>query len=203
MNPEAALRSAGFEVIAGVDEAGRGAYAGPIVIAAVILDPARPLDVVGDSKEFSSSEREIIAAQIKERARAFSIISIAAEEIDRDGLQPSNIGGMRRAVMALDIDPDYIITDGYQVEGLETPSIAIWRGDKISPSVGAASILAKNFRDQVMIDWDKKYPDYGFAEHKGYGTAAHQAALEKYGISPIHRRSFAPIAKLAKATKLR
>ena len=103
---------------------------------------------------------------------------------------------MRRAITALSVKPDYIITDGYHVNGLEIPSIAMWRGDQISASVGAASILAKTFRDEVMRQWDKKYPEYGFAAHKGYGTQTHQRALESYGVLPIHRRSFAPIAKL-------
>lgn len=196
MNPEASLRSAGFRLIAGVDEAGRGAYAGPIVMAAVILDPDNPLDEVGDSKKFSESKRASLAQAIKERALAYSIIAIEAEEIDEKGLQPSNIGGMRRAITALTVKPDYIITDGYQVEGLEIPAIAMWRGDNLSETVGAASILAKNYRDEVMITWGERYPEYGFAKHKGYGSAEHVAALEKFGVLPIHRKSFAPIARL-------
>jgi ribonuclease HII len=199
MNPEDALRSAGFSLIAGVDEAGRGAYAGPLVVAAVILDPNRPVDEVGDSKSYSEDERTEIATQIKERALAYSIITIESTEIDEHGLQPSNIGGMRRAITALPVKPDYIITDGYHVHGLEIPSIAMWRGDQISASVGAASILAKTSRDDLMRRWDEIYPEYGFATHKGYGTAAHQRALERLGTLPIHRRTFAPIAKLLKA----
>lgn len=196
MNPESALRAAGFSLIAGVDEAGRGAYAGPLVVAAVILDPNNPLAEVGDSKSFSEGKRAELAEVIKSEALAFSIIEIESEEIDRLGLQPSNIGGMRRAITALSITPDYIITDGYHVEGLDIPSIAMWRGDQVSDSVGAASIVAKNYRDQVMIEWDKKFPDYGFAGHKGYGASAHQRAIEKFGVLPIHRRSFEPIARL-------
>lgn len=198
MNPEAALRDAGFRLIAGVDEAGRGAYAGPLVIAAVILDPKNPLDEVGDSKRYSEKKRSELAAVIKERALAYSIITIEAEEIDEKGLQPSNIGGMRRAITALEVKPDYIITDGYHVQGLEIPSLAMWRGDHVSESVGAASILAKNFRDEVMIKWDQNYPDYGFAVHKGYGTPAHQVAIERFGVLALHRKSFAPIAALVK-----
>lgn len=198
MNPEASLRSAGFRLIAGVDEAGRGAFAGPIVIAAVILDPDNPLDEVGDSKRFSERKRAAIAQTIKERALAYSIIAIEAEEIDEKGLQPSNIGGMRRAITSLTIKPDYIITDGYQVKGLEIPTIAMWRGDNVSETVGAASILAKNYRDEVMIQWGARYPEYGFAEHKGYGSTEHVAALERFGVLPLHRKSFAPIATLLK-----
>lgn len=196
MNPEAALRAAGFAHIAGVDEAGRGAYAGPLVVAAVILDPNRPLDEVGDSKKFSPAKRAEIASSIRERALAYTIIVIEADEIDRVGLHQSNIGGMRRAITALTMKPDYIITDGYHVAGLEIPSIAMWRGDQVSDSVGAASIVAKDHRDSIMIEWDKKYSGYGFADHKGYGTASHQRAIEELGVLPIHRRSFAPIAKL-------
>ena len=202
MNPEAALRAAGFLQIAGVDEAGRGAYAGPLVVAAVILNPDKPLDRVGDSKKFSEPERAEIAEQIKERAFAFSLLTIEAQEIDQVGLHLSNIAGMRRAITALSINPDYIITDGYSIPGLDIPAISMWRGDQVSESVGAASILAKNHRDQIMIAWDKKYPEYGFAAHKGYGTASHQRALHHYGVLPIHRRSFAPIAKLIDAQGL-
>jgi ribonuclease HII len=185
MNPEAALRAAGFLQIAGVDEAGRGAYAGPLVVAAVILNPDKPLDRVGDSKKFSESERAEIAEQIKERALAYTLLTIESQEIDQVGLHLSNIAGMRRAITALSVPADYIITDGYSIE-----------------SVGAASVLAKNHRDQIMIAWDKKYPEYGFAAHKGYGTASHQRALTQYGVLPIHRRSFAPIAKLIDAQGL-
>lgn len=198
MNPELELRAAGFTLIAGVDEAGRGAYAGPLVVAAVILDPKNPLDEVGDSKTFSQARRSEISHHIKERALAFSIISITADEIDTHGLQPSNIGGMRRAITALSVKPDYIISDGYPVVGLDIPALAMWRGDRTSECVGAASILAKNYRDELMIEYDRKYPEYGFALHKGYGTAAHQSALEQFGVTEIHRKSFAPIAELLK-----
>lgn len=201
MNPEAALRAAGFTLIAGVDEAGRGAYAGPLVVAAVILNPENPLSEVGDSKTFTERKRSELAKEIRERALAYSIIEIDPEEIDMHGLHPSNIGGMRRAITALSHTPDYIITDGYRVAGLEIPSIAMWRGDQISESVGAASIVAKDHRDQIMIEWDVRYPEYGFAQHKGYGTAVHQRALEKHGVLPIHRKSFAPITRLLESSQ--
>lgn len=201
MNPEAALRAAGFTLIAGVDEAGRGAYAGPLVVAAVILNPENPLSEVGDSKTFTERKRSELAKEIRERALAYSIIEIDPEEIDMHGLHPSNIGGMRRAITALSHTPDYIITDGYRVAGLEIPAIAMWRGDQISESVGAASIVAKDHRDQIMIEWDVRYPEYGFAQHKGYGTAAHQRALEKHGVLPIHRKSFAPITRLLESSQ--
>jgi len=201
MNPEAALRAAGFTLIAGVDEAGRGAYAGPLVVAAVILNPENPLSEVGDSKTFTERKRSELAKEIRERALAYSIIEIDPEEIDSHGLHPSNVGGMRRAITALSHIPDYIITDGYHVAGLEIPAIAMWRGDQISESVGAASIVAKDHRDQIMIEWDVRYPEYGFAQHKGYGTAAHQRALEKHGVLPIHRKSFAPITRLLESSQ--
>jgi ribonuclease HII len=196
MNPEAALRAAGFALIAGVDEAGRGAYAGPLVIASVILDPKRPLDEVGDSKSFTEQRRAELAIEISEQALAYTIITIDSQEVDAIGLHQANLSGMRRAINALSITPDYIITDGYHVQGLDTPSIAMWRADQVSDSVGAASILAKNHRDQLMISFDEKYPEYGFAKHKGYGTADHQRALEIHGVLPIHRRTFAPVARL-------
>lgn len=201
MNPEVALRAAGFSLIAGVDEAGRGAYAGPLVVAAVILDLNNPLTKVGDSKTFSEGERSELAAEIKSKARAYSIIVIEADEIDTHGLHPSNLGGMRRAITALEIQPDYIITDGYHVNGLEIPSIAMWRGDQFSDSVGAASIVAKDYRDQIMLKWHRLHPEYGFASHKGYGTSLHQRALDEFGVLDIHRKSFAPIRKALKQGK--
>ena len=201
MNPEVALRAAGFSLIAGVDEAGRGAYAGPLVVAAVILDLNNPLTKVGDSKTFSEGERSELAAEIKSKARAYSIIVIEADEIDTHGLHPSNLGGMRRAITALEIQPDYIITDGYHVNGLDIPSIAMWRGDQVSDSVGAASIVAKDYRDQIMLKWHRLHPEYGFASHKGYGTSLHQRALDEFGVLDIHRKSFAPIRKALKQGK--
>ena len=184
---EETLWANGFARIVGVDEAGRGAYAGPLVVAAVILDPENPLSKVGDSKKFTPKIRAEIALEIKERALVISIIEISPSEIDANGV--------RRAIVEIG-SCDYALTDGYAIEGLVVPTLAIWKGDQVSSTVGAASIIAKTHRDQIMIECDQQFPGYGFAEHKGYGTATHTLALQSKGVTSIHRRSFAPIAQL-------
>ena len=195
---ELTLLESGISKIAGCDEAGRGPCAGPLVIAAVILNfpLAKELDGITDSKLLSESKREILFEAISEHALSYSIIEISAAEIDMNGLHKSNLEGMRRAVSTLKIKPEYVLTDGYAIEGIDIPSLAIWKGDQVAVSVGAASILAKVHRDRTMAQFDKEYPGYGFAEHKGYITAKHTAALEKLGVSQIHRRSFSNIANL-------
>ena len=195
---EHTLLSAGISKIAGVDEAGRGPCAGPLVVAAVIL-PKPTSDLWGDiqdSKKLTEKKREELFDLITKNALAFSIKEISVEEIDSNGLHKSNIEGMRRAISALQIKPEYVLTDGYAIPGLAQPNLAVWKGDQVSVSVGAASILAKVHRDRLMIDLDLRYPGYGLAGHKGYITAAHTAALKKLGISEIHRKSFANIAEL-------
>ena len=195
---ELALLESGISKIAGCDEAGRGPCAGPLVVAAVILNfpLVSSLDGITDSKLLSESNREILFEAICEYALSYSIIEISASEIDSIGLHKSNLEGMRRAVSTLKIKPEYVLTDGYAIEGLDIPSLAVWKGDQVAVSVGAASILAKVHRDRSMALFDKKYPGYGFAEHKGYITAKHTAALKKLGVSEIHRRSFSNIANL-------
>lgn len=195
---ELALLESGISKIAGCDEAGRGPCAGPLVVAAVILNfpLVSSLDGITDSKLLSESNREILFEAICEYALSYSIIEISASEIDSIGLHKSNLEGMRRAVSTLKIKPEYVLTDGYAIEGLDIPSLAVWKGDQVAVSVGAASILAKVHRDRSMALFDKKYPGYGFAEHKGYITAQHTAALKKLGVSEIHRRSFSNIANL-------
>ena len=192
---EATLWANGFSRIVGVDEAGRGAYAGPLVVAAVILDPDNPLSKVGDSKKFTPKIRAEIALEIRERALAVSVIEISPAEIDVNGVHKANLAGMRRAIVEIG-KCDYALTDGYAIEGVMVPTLAIWKGDQVSATVGAASIIAKTYRDQIMIESDQQFPGYGFADHKGYGTAAHTAALQSKGVTSIHRRSFAPIAEL-------
>ncbi len=195
---EHTLLSAGISRIAGVDEAGRGPCAGPLVVAAVIL-PKPTSDLWGDiqdSKKLTEKKREELFDLITKNALAFSIKEISVEEIDSNGLHKSNIEGMRRAISALQIKPEYVLTDGYAIPGLAQPNLAVWKGDQVSVSVGAASILAKVHRDRLMVDLDLRYPGYGLAGHKGYITAAHTAALKKLGISEIHRKSFANIAEL-------
>ena len=195
---EQTLRQAGMRNIAGVDEAGRGPCAGPLVIAAVILkDPfADSLARVRDSKELSPLLRDELFEVVQEEALALSIIEISSEEIDEVGLHKSNLAGFRRAISALTVVPDYVLTDGYAIEGLDMPTLGIWKGDQVAISISAASIIAKVYRDRIMVEMDAKYPGYGFASHKGYSSAVHTEAMGKLGITPIHRKSFSNVAAL-------
>jgi ribonuclease HII len=195
---ESQLLQSGIKNIAGVDEAGRGPCAGPLIIAAVILnDPlAKSLGGVKDSKQLSADQRDELFELIKANSLAYSIIEISVEEIDSLGLHKCNIEGMRRAVQALDAKADYVLTDGYSIPGLSTPNLAVWKGDQVAITISAASILAKVHRDRIMIELDKKYPMYGLANHKGYITASHTAAINEFGVLPIHRKSFANIAAI-------
>jgi ribonuclease HII len=195
---ESTLIASGIKQIAGVDEAGRGPCAGPLVVAAVILkDPFAPeLSEVRDSKELSEALREKLFDVVKEQALSYSIIEISVEEIDSFGLHKSNLEGMRRAINSLDVVPEYVLTDGYAIEGLAIPNLAVWKGDQVAVSISAASILAKVYRDREMVKLDSKYPGYGLAKHKGYITAAHTKALGELGVTDIHRKSFANIAAL-------
>ena len=162
---ESQLLQSGIKNIAGVDEAGRGPCAGPLIIAAVILnDPlAKSLGGVKDSKQLSSDQRDELFELIKANSLAYSIIEISVEEIDSLGLHKCNIEGMRRAVQALDAKADYVLTDGYSIPGLSTPNLAVWKGDQVAITISAASILAKVYRDRIMIELDKKYPMYGLS----------------------------------------
>ena len=195
---ESQLLQYGIRNIAGVDEAGRGPCAGPLIIAAVILnDPlAKSLGGVKDSKQLSADQRDELFELIKANSLAYSIIEISVEEIDSLGLHKCNIEGMRRAVQALDTKADYVLTDGYSIPGLSTPNLAVWKGDQVAITISAASILAKVHRDRIMIELDRKYPMYGLANHKGYITASHTAAIKEFGVLPIHRKSFANIAAI-------
>jgi ribonuclease HII len=195
---EELLQAAGISPIAGVDEAGRGPCAGPLVIAAVILhDPSAPeLAAVRDSKEISEKKREELFDVIMELAASVCIIRVSVQEIDERGVHAANLDGMRRAVKGLAIEPAYVLTDGYPIQGLAIPNVAVWKGDQVVTAISAASIIAKVTRDREMIELDKKYPQYGFAGHKGYITAAHTAALVKHGPCVEHRRSFSNIAAL-------
>jgi ribonuclease HII len=195
---ERTLLEAGIKKIAGVDEAGRGPCAGPLIIAAVILkDPLSPtLNEVKDSKTLSESKREELFEIIISNSITHSIIEVSPQEIDQLGLHKCNIEGMRRSVNGLTISPEYVLTDGYAIAGLTTPNLSVWKGDQVAISISAASILAKVHRDRIMIELDKIYPNYGFASHKGYITALHNDAINKLGVLPIHRKSFANIATL-------
>jgi ribonuclease HII len=195
---EQLLTAAGIAPIAGVDEAGRGACAGPLVIASVVLhDPFAPeLAPVRDSKELSESKREKIFDLIQNCAKAISVVVVPSEEVDARGVHAANLDGMRRAVLGLNVEPAYVLTDGYAIEGLGLPNLAVWKGDQVVVSISAASIIAKVTRDRVMRELDLEFPEYGFAGHKGYITAAHTKALEKHGLTPHHRTSFSNIAAL-------
>ena len=195
---ESKLLENGISRIAGVDEAGRGACAGPLVIAAVILKDltSNIWSGIRDSKELSAAQREEQFKLIVNGALEYSIIEIEAKEIDAIGLQRANIEGMRRAVLALSTDIEYVLTDGYSVPGLSIPNLAVVKGDQVALTISAASILAKVHRDKVMISLEEKYPGYGLSDHKGYGTKSHQLAMEKLGVTSIHRRSYSNVNAL-------
>ena len=195
---EQLLIEAGISPIAGVDEAGRGACAGPLVVAAVILkDPFHPdLAPVRDSKEIKENKREALFDLVIEHSLAYSIIEIPAAEVDSRGVHAANLDGMRRAVQGLEITPAYVLTDGYAIEGLALPNLAVWKGDQVVTCISAASIIPPPPRDRIMREMDLTYPEYGFASHKGYITKTHTEALQKHGVTPIHRKSFSNIAEL-------
>lgn len=195
---EELLRNAGISPIAGVDEAGRGPCAGPLVVAAVILkDPFAPeLAAVRDSKEVPESKREALFDLIMDIAESVSVIIVPAAEVDERGVHVANLDGMRRAVKGLQIEPAYVLTDGYAIEGLAIPNVAVWKGDQVVTAISAASIIAKVTRDRMMVELDAIYPQYGFAQHKGYITATHTAALKEHGPCVEHRKSFSNIASL-------
>jgi ribonuclease HII len=200
---ESQLIDAGITPLAGVDEAGRGACAGPLVIASVILhDPfAEDLAAVRDSKDVSEKERENLFELLVEKAAAISTIIVPPAEVDERGVHAANLDGMRRAVQGLSITPAYVLTDGYAIDGLGIANLAVWKGDQVAHCISAASIIAKVTRDRIMRELDIEYPDYGFAKHKGYITAAHTKALNQHGPCIEHRRSFANIAALINKKK--
>jgi len=192
---EESLRDSGITRVAGVDEAGRGPCAGPLVIAAVILkDFNSPnLTRVRDSKALSEKIRESLFDVIKSEALSFSIIEISVAEIDQYGLHKSNIEGMRRAISALELTPEYVLTDGYPIPGLALPNLAVWKGDQVAMCISAASILAKVYRDRKMCELDVLHPEYGLASHKGYISAGHTEAIKRYGVRDFHRKSYSNI----------
>ena len=195
---EQLLTNAGISPIAGVDEAGRGACAGPLVIASVVLnDPfAAELAVVRDSKEIPENKRDAVFDLIHQVAASVSVVIIPASEVDSRGVHAANLDGMRRAVQGLNVEPAYVLTDGYAIEGLGVPNLAVWKGDQVVVSISAASVIAKVTRDRIMRDMDIEFPLYGFAGHKGYITAAHTKALNEHGPCAQHRTSFANVAAL-------
>lgn len=186
----------GLRLVAGVDEVGRGPLAGPVVAAAVILDPARPIDGLADSKKLSEARREALVPIIQERALAWALGRAEVEEIDAINILQASLLAMRRAVLALPVAPEFALIDGNRCPELPCPAEAIVKGDSRVAAISAASIIAKVARDREMIELDALYPGYGLAGHKGYPSPAHLTALEQLGITPIHRRSFAPVRRL-------
>jgi len=178
---------------AGVDEAGRGPLAGPVVCAAVILDPKRPIEGLNDSKKLSAKQRERLYPLIQERALSWSIACVDVVEIYQLNILQATLLGMQRAVLQLSVAPAVVWVDGNQCPILPYPTHAIVRGDQTVPAISAASILAKVYRDTQMQAWDADYPGYGFAKHKGYPTRAHIEAIQRLGVTPLHRMGFAPI----------
>ena len=183
-------------IVAGVDEAGRGPWAGPVTAGAVILDAARPIEGLTDSKKLSEARRDALAPVIRERALAWSVAHASPEEIDRLNIRQATFLAMERAVAGLGLAPGHILVDGNALPaGLPCAATAIVKGDLTEPAISAASILAKTVRDALMKDMDAAFPAYGFARHKGYGTAAHAEALMAHGPCPHHRMSFAPVRR--------
>lgn len=183
-------------MICGVDEAGRGPLAGPVVAAAVILDPCRPVDGLADSKKLSQARREMLADAIRSKARAWAVATATVEEIDRINILQASLLAMQRAVEQLGTVPGEVLVDGLHCPRIRFPVRAVVRGDATVPEISAASILAKVARDAVMMRMHVEFPCYGFDRHKGYPTAAHVEALRRFGPSLIHRSSFGPVRKL-------
>ncbi len=181
----------GFRFIAGIDEVGRGCLAGAVVAAAVILDLSKPLpEGLNDSKKLSEKKRRQIDLEIRETAVAFSIAQVEAEEIDRINILQATKKAMRLAIENLQPKADFLLIDAVQLKEIPTPQKAIIKGDAISASIAAASIIAKTYRDNLMREFDKIYPEYGFTNHVGYGTKAHFEAIRQHGACPLHRKSF-------------
>lgn len=180
----------GTPIACGIDEAGRGPLAGPVVAAACILDPEKPIYGLDDSKKLSPKKRDQLYDEIIEKAKCFCVIRVEPKEIDEVNILNATKNAMRACVKGLSIKPDVLLIDAVKLEGTGIPVKPIIKGDAKSNSIAAASILSKVSRDRIMEEYDKEYPGYGFAQHKGYGTAAHYAAIHELGISPIHRMSF-------------
>lgn len=185
-----------MSMICGTDEAGRGPIAGPVVAAAVILDPQHPIVGITDSKKLSAKKRELLSEEIKQKALYWAIAQCDADEIDRLNILQASLLAMQRAVEALPVQPSKVLVDGNKLPKLSVPAEAVVGGDALEACIGAASILAKVERDRQMQEWHAIYPEYDFAKHKAYPTKMHLEALERYGACPVHRKSFAPVARV-------
>lgn len=196
---ERALRRAGLAPIAGVDEAGRGACAGPLVAAAAILPEGKRGLVPGlnDSKLLTEKARERAYEQVLKRALAWSVVVVEPGECDRLGMHVANVEALRRALARLEVRPAYVLTDGFPVDGLDVPGLAMWKGDRVAACISAASVIAKVTRDRIMMRLHDEWPDYDFATHKGYVTPEHSEALDEHGPCPIHRMRFVNVRRAA------
>ena len=196
---ERALARVGLSPVAGADEAGRGACAGPLVAAATILPEGRRGNVPGlaDSKLLTAKQREACYEQILARALAWSVVVVPAGECDRLGMHVANVEALRRAIARLSVRPAYVLTDGFGVDGLGAPGLAVWKGDRVSASIAAASVIAKVTRDAMMVDLHRRFPAYGFDIHKGYCTRVHDDALLRHGPCEEHRWRFANVREAA------
>ena len=194
---ERALAKVGLAPVAGVDEAGRGACAGPLVGAAVVLPdgPRGRIPGLADSKLLTPPARERCYDHVVRRALAWSVVAVPAGECDRLGMHVANVAALRRALARLDARPVYVLTDGFPVDGLEMAGLAVWKGDRVTACIAAASIIAKVTRDRIMAELHERFPAYDFATHKGYCTAEHQEALDRHGPCPEHRRRFVNVRR--------
>jgi ribonuclease HII len=185
------------KLVAGVDEAGRGPLAGSVVAAAVILDESYPILGLTDSKKLSATRRETLETEIKQNARAWAIAEASHHEVDEINILQASLLAMRRALLGLSLRPGLVLVDGNRLPRLENYQMrAIVKGDLYEPCISAASILAKQYRDRQMLELDRLYPEYQFAQHKGYPTELHRKLLKQHGVSPAHRRSFRPVREL-------
>ncbi|MGK5678727.1 ribonuclease HII [Actinoplanes sp. URMC 104] len=196
---ERALQRRGFRHVAGADEAGRGACAGPLVAAAAVLPEGKrgEIDELADSKLLTPAARERVYEQVVARALAYSVVIVPATEVDARGLHVCNLAAMRRALASLTTRPEYVLTDGFPVDGLGVPGLAVWKGDRVAACVAAASVLAKVTRDRIMVEMHDQFPAYGFAVHKGYITDEHSAALKAHGPCAEHRFSYVNVAAVS------
>ncbi|MEQ1739466.1 MAG: ribonuclease HII [Methyloglobulus sp.] len=199
MTDDSLIESEWIGIIAGVDEAGRGPLAGPVVAAAVILDPQNPIEGLADSKKLSENQRNRLAALIKQQALSYSIAQASVTEIDQLNILQATLLAMQRAVNGLTVVPDQVLVDGNRLPKLAIPALAIVKGDSKIKAISAASILAKVTRDALMVACHKQHPDFSFHIHKGYGTKQHIAEIEKFGCLEIHRRTFNPVKTLLAA----
>ncbi len=190
-----AVRRAGFALVGGLDEAGRGACAGPLYAAAAVLAPGTRISELADSKLLTAAARERVEARVKRLALAWAVACVEVDELDEIGLHRGNLLAFRRAWLRLPELPDYALCDGFVPGGLGRPELAVWKGDQVSATIAAASVLAKCARDRVMTGLHEQYPQYGFDEHKGYTTSAHRRALLRHGPSPVHRHRFITVRR--------